>query len=67
MICPKCGSKMKVVDTRTYNNVCLRAYKCLKCNNRFYTNECETSVNAYSRFVYNLRRLREELKNESGE
>ena len=35
MICPKCGSKMKVVDTRTYNNVCLRAYKCLKCDNRF--------------------------------
>lgn len=61
MTCPKCGSKMKVIDTRTFNNVCLRAYKCTKCDNKFYTHESETSVNAYSRFVYNLRRLKEDL------
>ena len=39
MICPKCGSKMKTIDSRECENVRIRQYKCLKCNRMEFTKE----------------------------
>lgn len=38
MKCLSCGSKMKVMDSRTMNNEVFRRYVC-KCGERLYTKE----------------------------
>ena len=39
MLCPKCGGKSKVVNTRPVDNKRVRFRRCLKCKTYFYTLE----------------------------
>ena len=47
MICPKCGNKTKVIDSRQCRNLLeiRRRRKCLSCKHRFTTRECAEDDN----------------------
>ena len=37
--CPKCGWKLKVIETRYTSKVVMRIRECTECKKRFYTKE----------------------------
>jgi len=39
MRCPKCGAKLKCIDSRGSGNTRIRKYKCGKCGFEDYTKE----------------------------
>ena len=39
MICPKCGSTTRVLDSRKYDDTKLRKRYCSGCNSKFITRE----------------------------
>lgn len=39
MICPKCGDKAKVVDSRQINEYRIRRNQCKSCRHLFYSRE----------------------------
>jgi transcriptional regulator NrdR family protein len=39
MICPKCNNRMKCVETSNINNRVARRYKCMQCNELYYSME----------------------------
>lgn len=41
MVCPKCGEKLKVVDSANTSDEILRKRKCTKCEHTLYTIEYE--------------------------
>lgn len=46
MVCPKCGGKLKTMDTmHDANNSTLRRKKCMSCNNIIHTAEYEVVMN----------------------
>lgn len=45
MICAKCGKKAKVYASLKKNNTAYRQYKCMACDNEFYTKAAETECN----------------------
>lgn len=44
-ICPKCGKKGSVIDTRPRNHVTWRKRKCINCENKWYTYEYSLNKN----------------------
>lgn len=39
MVCPVCGSKMKVVNSKNDKNITIRIYSCNRCKSRFISSE----------------------------
>ena len=60
MICPKCQSKMRVLDTRHGENITYRRYRC-ECGSYLYTTE--TQDGKAKREITNLIRIAKEKRN----
>ena len=43
MICPKCNTRMKCMETANSKNRTGRRYKCPSCSEKLYTVECTAS------------------------
>ncbi len=48
MTCKNCGERLGVVDVKTYDNVCVRKYKCKHCGAKFFTEERESTKYRFS-------------------
>lgn len=59
MLCKKCGERLGVVNVSTYNNVCVRKYKCKHCGEKYFTEERECTRYVYSRYTSFKNELKE--------
>lgn len=63
MLCPDCGNKTKVIDSRTDGKCVLRRRKCVKCGLVFFTSESiERSGEAFHK-LFNLYQNRRKYYN----
>ena len=51
MTCPVCGGKTKIMRTLVDYETVQRKRKCLECNHKFFTEECEVASGARYREI----------------